>query len=74
MEEQPLAAIANNIFSTETLTQAAAAHGARVVLLSTDKAVAPASVMGATKRVAEQDCALIRRHRSTAGERAGFAR
>jgi FlaA1/EpsC-like NDP-sugar epimerase len=54
MEEQPLAAIANNIFGTETLTQTAAAHGARVVLLSTDKAVEPASVMGATKRVAEQ--------------------
>ena len=29
-------------------------HGARVVLLSTDKAVAPASAMGATKRIAEQ--------------------
>jgi FlaA1/EpsC-like NDP-sugar epimerase len=54
MEEQPLAAIANNIFATETLVQAAQAHGARVVLLSTDKAVRPASVMGATKRVAEQ--------------------
>ena len=54
MEEQSLAAIANNIFATETLTQAAAIHGARVLLLSTDKAVAPASVMGATKRVAEQ--------------------
>lgn len=54
MEEQPLAAVANNIFATETLTQAAAAHGARVILLSTDKAVAPASLMGATKRVAEQ--------------------
>jgi FlaA1/EpsC-like NDP-sugar epimerase len=54
MEEQPLAAISNNIFATETLTQAAAAHGARVVLLSTDKAVEPVSVMGATKRVAEQ--------------------
>jgi FlaA1/EpsC-like NDP-sugar epimerase len=54
MEEQPLAAISNNIFATEALTQAAAAHGARVLLLSTDKAVAPASVMGATKRVAEQ--------------------
>ncbi len=54
MEEQPLAAIANNIFGTETLTQVAATHGARVVLLSTDKAVEPASVMGATKRVAEQ--------------------
>jgi FlaA1/EpsC-like NDP-sugar epimerase len=54
MEEQPLAAIANNIFATEALTHAAQAHGARVVLLSTDKAVRPASVMGATKRVGEQ--------------------
>jgi FlaA1/EpsC-like NDP-sugar epimerase len=54
MEEQPLAAIANNIFATESLTRAAASYGARVVLLSTDKAVEPASVMGATKRVAER--------------------
>ena len=54
MEEQPLAAIANNIFATETLAMAAAANGARLILLSTDKAVEPASVMGATKRVAEQ--------------------
>jgi len=54
MEEQPLAAISNNIFATWTLTETAAAHAARVVLLSTDKAVEPASVMGATKRVAEQ--------------------
>lgn len=54
MEEQPLAAIANNIFATETLVRRAAIHGARVVLLSTDKAVAPASVIGATKRVGEQ--------------------
>lgn len=54
MEEQPLAAIQNNIFATEILVRAAAAHGARVVLLSTDKAVEPASLMGATKRVAEQ--------------------
>jgi FlaA1/EpsC-like NDP-sugar epimerase len=53
MEEQPLAAIANNIFATETLTKVAAAHHARIVLLSTDKAVQPSSVMGATKRVAE---------------------
>ncbi len=53
MEEQPLAAIANNIFGTATLVRAASAHGAHVVLLSTDKAVEPASVMGATKRVAE---------------------
>lgn len=53
MEEHPLAAIANNIFATETLTRAAAAHHARVLLLSTDKAVQPSSFMGATKRVAE---------------------
>jgi O-antigen biosynthesis protein WbqV len=54
MEEQLLAAIANNIFATETLVKVATVHGARVILLSTDKAVEPASVMGATKRVAEQ--------------------
>jgi FlaA1/EpsC-like NDP-sugar epimerase len=54
IEEQPLAAIANNIFATETLVASASAHNARVVLVSTDKAVAPASMMGATKRLAEQ--------------------
>lgn len=54
LEEQPLAAIVNNVFATEALIDAASAHHARVVLLSTDKAVAPVSVMGATKRVAEQ--------------------
>jgi len=54
IEEQPLAAIDNNVLATETLIAAASAGNARVVLLSTDKAVVPASVMGATKRVAEQ--------------------
>jgi FlaA1/EpsC-like NDP-sugar epimerase len=54
LEEQPLAAIGNNVFVTESLVAAASAKHARVVLLSTDKAVAPASVMGATKRIAEQ--------------------
>jgi O-antigen biosynthesis protein WbqV len=54
LEAQPLAAIRNNIFATEIVTNVAAVCGARVVLLSTDKAVEPASVMGATKRVAEQ--------------------
>ncbi len=53
LEEQPLAAVANNIFVTEKLARKAAAHGARVVLLSTDKAVDPVSVLGVTKRVAE---------------------
>ncbi len=52
LEGQPLAAIENNVFGTLCLMEAAA--GARVVLLSTDKAVQPASMMGATKRVGEQ--------------------
>jgi FlaA1/EpsC-like NDP-sugar epimerase len=54
LEEQPLAAVANNVLATRELVAAASAHSARIVLLSTDKAVTPASVMGATKRVAEQ--------------------
>jgi len=54
LEQQPFAAIANNVLATATLAAVAAEHGARIVLLSTDKAVQPASVVGATKRVAEE--------------------
>lgn len=53
LERQPFSAIANNIFATEKLLSVAARHGARVVLVSTDKAVQPVSVMGATKKIAE---------------------
>jgi O-antigen biosynthesis protein WbqV len=53
LEEHPLAAIENNVFGTRSLVSAATAHRARVVLLSTDKAVEPASILGTTKRVAE---------------------
>jgi O-antigen biosynthesis protein WbqV len=54
MEEQPLAAIATNVLGTLTLTRAASAVGARVILLSSDKAVEPASVMGATRHLSER--------------------
>jgi FlaA1/EpsC-like NDP-sugar epimerase len=54
LETQPFAAITNNIFATRTLVSVASEFNARAVFLSTDKAVAPASLMGATKRVAEQ--------------------
>lgn len=54
LEEQSLAAMANNVLATATLTEVAAAHHARTVLLSTDKAVMPVSILGATKRFAEQ--------------------
>jgi O-antigen biosynthesis protein WbqV len=54
MEEQPLAALATNVLGTLTITRAASAVGARVILLSSDKAVEPASVMGATKHLSER--------------------
>jgi len=54
MEDHPAQAIANNLLGTASLVDAAIECGAhRVVLVSTDKAVAPRSVMGATKRLAE---------------------
>ena len=50
-------AIRNNVFGTKTVALAAAAAGAaKFILLSTDKAVNPTSVMGATKRMAELIC------------------
>ena len=54
MERNPFAAIENNALGTYTLARAAAAHGVEhLVLASTDKAVDPVSIMGASKRIAE---------------------
>jgi FlaA1/EpsC-like NDP-sugar epimerase len=55
MEENPAEAVRNNVFGTLTVAECAARFAAeRFVLISTDKAVHPSSVMGATKRIAEQ--------------------
>ncbi len=54
MEQNPFAAIENNTIGTSLLAQAAANHQAeQLILVSTDKAVDPVSMMGASKRIAE---------------------
>lgn len=60
MEDSPQEAIKNNVFGTSNVVRAAAIFQAeRFVLISTDKAVNPTSVMGASKRLAEMTVLAI---------------
>jgi FlaA1/EpsC-like NDP-sugar epimerase len=55
MEENPVAAIENNVFGTENLINASVKHGIkRFVHITTDKAVEPVSVYGVSKYICEQ--------------------
>ena len=66
MEQNPFAAVENNAIGTNLLVQAALhARAEQFILLSTDKAVDPVNIMGASKRIAEL-VLLARRTAATA--------
>ncbi|RII27934.1 MAG: polysaccharide biosynthesis protein [Geobacter sp.] len=66
MEDNSSEAVKVNIFGTRNLARACQLHGVeRFVMISTDKAVMPTSIMGATKRVAEYVCTAYSREGGT---------
>ncbi|BAL84402.1 putative polysaccharide biosynthesis protein [Selenomonas ruminantium subsp. lactilytica TAM6421] len=66
MEIQPEEAIRNNVFGTKNVAELSDQNQAEIfVLISTDKAVNPTSVMGATKRAAELVLQEINQHSQT---------
>ncbi|MFF2483243.1 polysaccharide biosynthesis protein [Paenibacillus sp. NPDC058071] len=66
MERNPAEAIKNNVFGTKNVAECADQYKAeRFVLISTDKAVNPTSVMGTTKRIAEMFIQSLDKHSET---------
>ena len=66
MEESPNEAIKNNVFGTFKTANAAAMHGSeKFVMISTDKAVNPTNIMGASKRICEMIIQLFNKHYDT---------
>ena len=66
MEDSPNEAIKNNVFGTWKTAQAAAWYGTKkFVMISTDKAVNPTNIMGASKRICEMIIQIFNRHYST---------
>lgn len=60
VESQPLEGLATNVIGTRNIADAAAHVGARaMVMVSTDKAINPTNVMGASKRMAEAYCQAL---------------
>ena len=66
MEDSPNEAIKNNVLGTYKLAKAAAEYGVkRFVLISTDKAVNPTNIMGASKRLCEMVVQMMNRQSDT---------
>lgn len=66
MEDSPTEAIKNNVFGTFKTAQAAAMSGVRrFVMISTDKAVNPTNIMGASKRICEMIIQTFDKHYET---------
>ena len=66
MEDSPNEAIKNNVFGTKNVAECADKYGvARFVMISTDKAVNPTNIMGASKRLCEMVVQNISRHSKT---------
>ena len=60
VEKNPIAGILTNVLGTINIAESCKKHGAlEMVLISTDKAVNPFSVMGVTKRISEKYCQSI---------------
>lgn len=66
MEDSPNEAIKNNVFGTYKMAQAAVKYGVKkFVLISTDKAVNPTNIMGASKRLCEMVVQMMNRESDT---------
>ena len=66
MEDSPNEAIKNNVFGTYNMAKAASKYGVkRFVMISTDKAVNPTNIMGASKRLCEMVVQMMNRQSDT---------